>query len=410
MLNIQKNLSKGFFAILSLPATAMGFALSVQISALSWILSTKYGLDIHEVGIVWAAGPIAGIFGQVIIGLISDGTWFWGGRRKPFILIGSTFAALALVALPNIDKLSTASGLSLLTTAVLVAITLDLAINISFNPTRSIIADVTPNGPKRTQGYTMMQTISGFFGVLAYVISVIYNNYILINLSILLVIAFSWIPAWLISEPRNLEQDTKNPQSDQSATVVKLLPLFLAHAFCWLGVQTMFVYMTFYLKDVFPGISDDAVGKNLSIGFAILNTVGFIMPAFIFEPASRILKRKTIHFIAMGIMAVAYLYLCTGFVTLTTFYIAMGIAGIGWAATVSLPFAILSDQVSQNKMGFYMGIFNLSVVLPQLVASLVLNQVIAATDDKKSIFLICGLALALSTILWFYVKDEPTKS
>ncbi|HPO57137.1 MAG TPA: MFS transporter, partial [Ignavibacteriaceae bacterium] len=64
MLQIQKRLSNSFFGLLSLPATAMGFALSVQISALSWILTTKYNLDLHEIGIVWAAGPIAGIVGQ----------------------------------------------------------------------------------------------------------------------------------------------------------------------------------------------------------------------------------------------------------------------------------------------------------------------------------------------------------
>ena len=89
MLQIQKNLSRSFYAIISLPSTAMGFALSIQISALSWILTTKYHLDIHEVGIVWAAGPLAGIFGQVIIGLISDKVWFWGGRRRPLYLSGA---------------------------------------------------------------------------------------------------------------------------------------------------------------------------------------------------------------------------------------------------------------------------------------------------------------------------------
>jgi Na+/melibiose symporter-like transporter len=93
MLKIQQRLAPSFYALLSLPSTAMGFALSVQISALSWILSTKYGLAIHEIGLVWAAGPIAGIFGQVIIGLISDNVWFWGGRRRPFIVVGGTLAA-----------------------------------------------------------------------------------------------------------------------------------------------------------------------------------------------------------------------------------------------------------------------------------------------------------------------------
>ena len=79
----------------------MGFALSMQISALSWLLTTHYNLDIHEVGIVWAAGPLAGIVGQVIIGFISDRVWFWGGRRRPFILIGGALAAAMLLAFPT---------------------------------------------------------------------------------------------------------------------------------------------------------------------------------------------------------------------------------------------------------------------------------------------------------------------
>ena len=83
MLPIQKRLSNFFYGILSLPSTALGFALSVQISALSWLLSTKYELAIDEIGLVWAAGPVAGIFGQVIFGVLSDRVWFWGGRRRP---------------------------------------------------------------------------------------------------------------------------------------------------------------------------------------------------------------------------------------------------------------------------------------------------------------------------------------
>ena len=129
MLAIQKNMSKSFYMLLSLPATAMGFALSVQISALIWILTTQYGLDIHEVGLVWAAGPIAGILGQVIVGIISDNVWFWNGRRRPFILIGRVLAGMMLLALPNIDIVSSALGISgLLGVAIAVALTLDLSL------------------------------------------------------------------------------------------------------------------------------------------------------------------------------------------------------------------------------------------------------------------------------------------
>lgn len=189
MLFAQKKLTNFFYAILSLPATAMGFALSIQIAVLSWILSTKYHLDIHEVGIVWAAGPIAGILGQVIIGFISDKVWFWGGRRRPFILIGGTLAALMIIALPNIDKINTFLGIgNLMVVAIIVAVTLDMAINISFNPTRSVIADVTPEGAPRTKGYTWMQTVSGFFGVFAYVLGALFGNYLLIYVGAVIVL------------------------------------------------------------------------------------------------------------------------------------------------------------------------------------------------------------------------------
>ena len=205
MLDIQKRLTSSFFMILTLPATAMGFALAVQISALSWILSVKYGLDIHDVGLVWAAGPIAGIIGQVVIGVVSDKVWFWGGRRKPFILIGGVMGALMLLALPNIDVISTALVIDgILGVAITVALILDLAINVGFNPTRAIIADVTPEGPNRTKGFTWMQTVSGTFGVMAYAIGAMWDNYVLIYFGVSLVFLFNVIPPFFVEEPREL--------------------------------------------------------------------------------------------------------------------------------------------------------------------------------------------------------------
>ena len=153
MLTIQKKLSNTFYALLSLPATAMGFALCVQIAALSWILNTKYGFSLEDIGLVWLAGPMAGIFGQVIVGLVSDKVWFWGGRRRPFILIGGTLAALMILALPNLEVIGNALGMdSIIGVALVVALTLDLSINISFNPTRSVIADVTPPWRETNKG------------------------------------------------------------------------------------------------------------------------------------------------------------------------------------------------------------------------------------------------------------------
>lgn len=410
MLEMQKKLSNVFYSILSLPATAMGFALSIQIAALSWLMRTKYGLDLHEIGFVWAAGPLAGIIGQPIVGLISDKVWFWGGRRRPFILIGGALAALMLFALPNIDSISSFFGMTnIIVTAVVVALTLDLAINISFNPTRAIIADVTPDGIPRTKGYTWMQTISGSFGVLAYAIGAIFGNYFLIYFGVALVLIFSIVPMLFINESKEL--NTNQTSSEENKTTKtdwnQFLKLLFAHSFSWIGVQTMFVYMIGYVEQKLNPISNDETGQILAISFLILNAVGALLPAFVLEPITEKIGRVKTHLTAVAIMSLGYFGIVLFGSSSIIVWVLMAVCGIGWAAIVSLPFAIMSEKVNKQKMGFFMGIFNLSVVLPQLFVSLVLGTVIQNTADKNLIFVISGATLLVSALLWFLVKDSP---
>jgi len=412
MLEIQKKYSPTFYGILSLPATAMGFALCVQISALSWLLSTQYKLDIHEVGIVWAAGPIAGVIGQVVIGLISDKVWFWGGRRKPFILIGGSIAAVSLLALTALGEISQFTGISLLAIAIIVALTLDLSINISFNPTRSIIADVTPEGEKRTKGYTWMQTISGMFGVMAYAIGAYFGNYSLIYFGILLVFLFSIIPPFFITEPRSISStdSLENQNSTTKSQQGQLYRIYLAHGFCWLGIQTMFVYMFFYVKESMGIASDTEAGQVVSLSFLVLNTVGFILPAIVLEPLAKKIGRVKVHVMAIALMAVGYFLITLFGSSITLVYVFMAVAGIGWAATVSLPFAIMTEKVDKAKMGLFMGIFNLSVVIPQLIVSLGFGSYIQQAENKNVIFIICTVCLAISTFLWSLVKEHAVST
>ncbi len=482
MLEIQKKLTNTFYALLSLPATAMGFALSIQISALSWILTTKYHLEIHDVGLVWAAGPIAGILGQVIVGVVSDNVWFWKGRRRPFIFIGGLLASLMLLALPNIDVISSSLGIDgILGVAIAVALTLDLSINISFNPTRSIIADVTPEGVERTKGYSWMQTISGTFGVLAYVIGAVWNNYLLIYVGVILVVALSVVPTFFIEEPRELKKKDEGLSDNNSKASFKeilndIQPLWgfliyavyaitarllsfemdnyyveivcfaitlffilkvilkntsglsklesglvgfkkvlAAHSFTWIGIQTMFVYMFAYVQYKVYGFADGVtipedtqiqMGRIVSISFLILNAVGAILPVTVLEPLTRKIGRVKTHAIAITSMAIGYaLVLFIGF-TPTVIYILMALLGIGWASTISLPFAIMSQKIDQAKMGLFMGLFNLAVVLPQLVASFGVGEAVSKASDKSLIFIVSTFTLAVSAVLWFMVKDE----
>ncbi|MBA4406182.1 MFS transporter [bacterium] len=410
MLEMQKKLSNTFYSILSLPSTAMGFALSIQIAALSWLMRTKYNLDLHEIGFVWAAGPLAGIIGQPIVGLISDKLWFWGGRRKGFIFIGGTLAAFMLFALPNIDNISSFFSISsIIIVAVCVALTLDLAINISFNPTRAIIADVTPEGVPRTKGYTWMQTISGSFGVLAYALGAIFGNYFLIYFGVFLVLAFSIIPMFFIKEPRELksaEAEANLPESQTDWN--QYIKLLIAHSFSWIGVQTMFVYSIGYVEQKLNPVSADQTGQILSISFLILNAVGALLPAFVLEPITEKIGRVNTHIMALAVMALGYFGIVFFGSSSILVWILMGVAGVGWAAIVSLPFAIMSEKVNKNRMGLFMGIFNLSVVLPQLFVSLVLGTFVQNAADKNIIFVISAVSLTISALLWFMVRDTKT--
>ncbi len=474
MYSFQKNRSSSFFVLLSLPSTAMGFALSIQISALSWILTTQYGLDIHDVGLVWAAGPLAGILGQVIIGVISDKVWFWNGRRRPFILIGGILASLMLLALPNLDVISGSLGVGgILGVAIAVALTLDLSINVSFNPTRSLIADVTDTGDERTKGYTWMQSISGTFGVLAYAIGAAFNNYVLIYGGAVIVLAFSVIPTLFITEPRELKDDTSDDpanleQHGREDSILNMLiairPLWgflaydvfamgrrlagiepqnyyaeitcgvitgllviqamlekaensrnglaafrkviAAHSFSWVGIQTTFVFLFAFLQQKLPELSDIEMGRVGSMSFLVLNAVGALLPALVLMPLALRIGRVKTHAICLALMTTGYIGLYYLGSSPLHIYVLMGVVGIGWAAIVSLPFAIVSQKVSETRMGLYMGLFNLSVVLPQLVVSLGVALMISRAPDKSIIFAISAASLALSALTWSFVRED----
>ncbi|WP_198673712.1 MFS transporter [Algibacillus agarilyticus] len=493
MNEMQRKLNKPFYMLLSLPSTAMGFALSIQIAALSWLLSTQHNLDIHQIGIVWAAGPIAGILGQVIIGFISDKVWFWNGRRRPFILIGGFLAAMSLLALPNIGVISDSLGFeSVMIVAIAVALSLDLSINVSFNPTRSIIADVTEEGKARTQGYTWMQTISGTFGMLAYAIGFFWDNIALIYVGVFLVLAFSLIPPFFIEEPRELELAGENDlkpkekfsfltllndikplwgflgysvyasylhlsgvevESHIGELIAFVITLFFvfdtlatreegrpaaeadhigfkkilaAHSFSWIGVQTMFVFTYAFLQDKMPMLdllpaeisnsndpkaikeaTDNILGDIINLSFLLLNLVGALLPALVLGPLANKIGRIKTHSYALIIMALAYGIIGFMGTSPTIVYVLMAVAGIGWASIISLPFAIMSERVEQGKMGLYMGLFNLSVVLPQLVVSLGISLFLNRIEDKSMIFIVCAVSLAISAIAWLVIKEVP---
>ncbi len=490
MLNIQKKMSNAFLALLGLPATAVGFALSTQIAALSWILSNKYHLDIHDVAFVWLAGPIAGIFGQVIVGLLSDNVWFMGGRRRPFIMIGGMVSTIAFLALPNMNGISRVTGITdIILVASTIALLLDLSVNVTFNPARSIIADLTPEGKIRTSGYVWMQIISGFFGVFAYFLSMVFGNELLLYIAAIIVFVTAVFPILFIQERKDVEQEKAENQEAYGVgqIVMEIFPLYgflvfglfslfyhfftnalaawhnpvliaalaysvivgvmiiikgikqqsnrnefqkimLAHSFTWVAFQSMFILSGFFIENqILPNVnilnitanwfaekltgvpqtSASSVGNMVSLGFFILNLIGAIFPLILQSIAKHIGRVKT-YIAALTFSAIGYFYIAFFSRVEIDFYIGMFLVGIGWSAVISIVFAIMSERVNPAKMGLYMGVFNLAVVLPQMMSNGVAN-VIKATGNHQLLYIFCGLLVTTSVIFWMFVK-EPESS
>ena len=490
MLKIQKKMSNAFLALLALPATAVGFALSTQIAALSWILSNKYHLDIHDVAFVWLAGPIAGIFGQVIVGLLSDNVWFMGGRRRPFIMIGGMVSTIAFLALPHIRGISHITGISdIILIASIIALFLDLSVNVTFNPARSIIADLTSEGKVRTSGYVWMQIISGFFGVFAYFLSMVFGNVTLLYIAAVIVFVTAVFPILFIQERKDLEIAKAESQEKYGVWQIfqEIFPLYgflvfglfslfyhffpealgawhnsvliaalaysvvigiiiiiqgmknptnrnefqkimLAHSFTWVAFQSMFILSGFFIEhQILPNIglkgvaanwfaekltgtaqnSGATVGNMVSLGFFILNLIGAIFPLILQSIAKHIGRVKT-YIGALAFSAIGYFYIAYFSKVELDFYIGMFLVGIGWSAVISIVFAIMSERVNPAKMGLYMGVFNLAVVLPQMMSNGVAN-VIKATGNHQLLYIFCGLLVSTSVVFWMFVK-EPESS
>lgn len=491
-MTIQKKRTNAFYALISLPATAVGFCLSTQVAALSWILSTQYNLHMEDVALVWLAGPVSGIIAQPIVGLMSDKSWFMGGRRKPYIVIGGVLGAVMLLALPQLSFIGQWTGASIFTVAIVVSLLLDMSVNVTFNPARAIIADVTPPGVARTKGYSWMQVVSGTFGIAAYFVSVAFGNLALIYTAAVVVLLFSIVPVLFVQEPRELHPETPAAAANPNAagvnnTLSVLFPLYgfiafgvfvvvnkmilnggwdplqthvmygclaatlvlgaivivraqrqpsdtrefqkilLAHAFSWLGIQSMFVMSYFFIKEkmlpnldpanavanTFSGFfspvnptAEQTAGNILSLGFLLLNFVGALLPVLVLEPLSKKIGKVTMYRIAIAGMTAGYFWLYVAGIRESIFYAAMIICGIGWSAVISIVFAIMTEKVNAGKMGVFMGLFNFSVVLPAMMTPGV-SKLVSDSGDYSVLFLVIALCLGVSLVFWLFVREEP---
>jgi maltose/moltooligosaccharide transporter len=172
----------------------------------------------------------------------------------------------------------------------------------------------------------------------------------------------------------------------------------------------MFIYIIAFIEQKIHPQTDIQTGQMIGWSFFILNAVGFIWPAFLLEPVSKRIGRVRTHILCLVSMSLGYFGIVLWAHNAILLYTMMAVLTFGWAAVVSLPFAIMSEKVNKMRMGFFMGIFNLSVVLPQLVSSFFIGSVINRAENKNIIFIISGISLAISAFLWLFVREKRRNS
>jgi len=466
MLKIQKKFAVPFLILLSLPTSAMGLGLSIQTATLTWILVTKYNLDIADVGIVWSVGPMATIFGTILVGALSDRTWFMGGRRKPYILVGGICTALALIALPNIGLIAESfDAFTILGVAITTSLFIDLSINVSFNPSRSLIADVTPEGNIRAKSFLWMQTISGSISVIGYAVGAYFGNYTLIYVGAAIIFCFMTIPIFFVKEPRYLKENEsdatrisfmevihiirplwglalyvayamainildysgnialeivlilvslaflaetafKKERSHLSKNIFSFQKTLSANTFNWFGAFTLMIYLVPYIKFRIPDIADNTLSEVNNWGLFIYNGVAIFIPILILNQLVKRHGMIRVHMHSQWALVIAFLLFYFFGRSALQIWGFMFLAGFGWSSLITLPFAIYSQSADRNRMGFFTGIYNLSMIFPMLIVSLRFGRLMDVTSDKSNLFLLCALLVSIAIFFWFQVQKR----
>ena len=412
------NMSFGFLGI------QFGFAL--QNGNASRILMT-FGADVHHLSWFWLVAPITGMIIQPIIGYFSDRTWGKLGRRRPYFLVGATLTSIALILMPNAPHFMTFISPMFIGGGLLMI--MDASINISMEPFRALVADKLPE-EQHTLGFSVQTLLIGIGAVigswLPYILgnwfgvakdadnagiipnNVIYSFYIG---AFILICSILWT-VFTTSEypPEEVTEEDIEDSNKKFFIPPVMIQLLLVQFFSWFALFSMWVYTTPAVALKFFGTTDpnspafQEAGNWVGILFGIYNGVSAIL-ALLLPVLAQKLSRKTAHAIALfagGLSLLSFLI----FTDAHWLILPMIGIGIAWASILAMPYAMLANSIPPKKMGMYMGLFNMSITIPQIVSGvfsgLILKYFFA--DNPVLCIVMAGASLIIGGILSFFIK------
>ena len=433
--------SKTFLQIMCMCLGFFGiqFGWALQMGNMSAIYS-RLGASEEQIPLLWLAAPVTGLLVQPLVEYFSDRTWCRLGRRRPYFLGGAIFSMVALFLMPQ------ASAIWM---AVIALWVLDTSVNVSMEPFRAFVGDILPE-PQRKTGYAMQSVMIGAGAVIASFLpqiltwcgvsteaplghipnTVKYSFYI--GALVLIVAILATIRTTPEYPPADMEEFNKlkkqpfNPlktvreMSRAFITMpVTMRRLAVVQFFTWAAFMVMWVYFTPGIASgVFhaePGTAAYETAANWgSSCFGIYNGVAFGF-AFALLWLTTKFSAKAIHIACLTIGGLGLGSL--GLTLLGVQFTQMGLIfpmvciGIAWSSILSMPYAMLSNALPADKMGFYMGVFNFFIVIPQICVNLFFGPFMKHLLGGSAIAAVGvgGLFLFVAAAFTLRVHDRQTQ-
>lgn len=422
------NLSFGFFGV--------QIAYALQSANISRIFATL-GADPHELSYFWLLPPLAGLIIQPIVGTLSDRTWCRFGRRLPYLVFGALLAVVVMCLLPNAGSFHFALAGALIFGAVALMF-LDLSINISMQPFKMLVGDMV-NEKQKGLAYSIQSFLCNAGSVVGFLFpfvltwlgfqneapegeipeSVTWSFYLGAAILILCVIyTFAKVkemPPKEYAEYHGIKEE-KNEKKENIFTLLVHAPkvfwtVGLVQFFCWAAFMYMWTYNA-------GAVAEQAFGWNPSDGTAspvyqeagnwngilfAVQAVGSVLWAIVL-PMFR--NRRFGYFISLvigGIGFISTLFIADKWLLFVSYFLV----GTAWAAMLAMPFTILTNSISGKHMGAYLGLFNGTITLPQIVAAAIGGAVfgLLGGSSQLKMIVLAGVLLIIGGVSVFFIKE-----
>ena len=418
------NISFGFFGV--------QIAYSLQSANISRIFATL-GADPHSLSFFWILPPLMGMIVQPLVGKYSDRTWCRFGRRIPYLFLGSLIAIAVMCLLPNAGNFSfTFTGAMIFGLVALML--LDTSINMAMQPFKMLVGDMVGENQK-SQAYSIQSFLVNAGGLVGFIFpflfawigiantapegqvpdTVKYSFYIGSVILILCVLFTTFkvkeMPPKEYAEFHGIDTAKKEEKAPGMLELLKKAPstfwtVGLVQFFCWAAFLYMWTYTNGAIADTVWGTTDvksegyQTAGNWVGILFA-LQSVGSVLWALVI-PKFKSIKTAYVVSLLIGAAGFASVFFIHDQYLLFFSFLLIGVA---WAAMLAIPFTLLTNSLSGDHIGTYLGLFNGTICLPQIVAAACGGLILKLVGGAQvNMFIVAGIFLVLGAVSVYFVK------